>query len=161
MSERVRELSQFDALTLRMKKLEMTLKTKKTAEAKLHTSEGVREIEAEAKKVCDLLRSQLERLGSEASHLKFSFHSDIGGFDIRGPFRLRLGVRLRGDASNRATEARLDCLFYQLGRAPDFTESRPEPTRLHERTFRPISVTTARRFGRAPLQRSSWPPNRW
>ena len=137
MSERVREFSQFDALTLRMKKLELTLKTKKAAEAKLYTSEGVREIDAEAEKVCHLLKTQLEKLSSDGSHLKFSFHSDMGGFDIRGPFRLRLRVRLRGDAANRATEARLECFFTQIQQSPDFSESRPEPIRLHERNFRP------------------------
>lgn len=137
LTERVREFSQFDALTLRMKRLDLTLKTKKAADAKLWTEQGVREVEAEAEKVCSLLKEQFEKVGAEAGQLKFGFHSDMGDFDIRGPFRLRLRIRLSSHAMNNATDARLECVFYQSAPMPDFTEERREPHRLHERSFRP------------------------
>lgn len=137
LTERVREFSQFDALTLRMKKLDLTLKTKKGAEAKLSSSEGVREIATEADKVCRQLKEQLEKVGAESGQLKFAFHNNMGGFDIRGPFRLRLLIRLSPHAVNNATDARLECIFCQLAQAVDFTEDRPAPHTLHERTFRP------------------------
>ena len=136
-TERVREFSQFDALTLRLKKLDLSLTTKKNAEAKLHTVEGVREIEAESQKVCALLQEQLEKAGAEAAQLKFQFERGIGGFDARAPFRLGLNVRLANYAVNYAADARLECIFYQLSSTPDFTRERSPAIRLHERSFRP------------------------
>lgn len=135
--ERVREFSQFDALEVRMKRLDLNLTTRKAAEAKLWTTEGVREIEAEAERVCQLLKTHLEKAAATATQLKFSFYSDIGGFDIRGPFRLRLRVRLHTHAVNNATDARLEAIVYQMAQAADFGEERPAPSRLHERSFRP------------------------
>ncbi|HEY0863168.1 MAG TPA: toll/interleukin-1 receptor domain-containing protein [Lacunisphaera sp.] len=136
-TERVREFSQFDALELRMKKLALNLATRTNAEKKLRTSEGVKEVEAEETKLCQLLQTQFEKVGATSSQLKCAFHRDMSGFQIRGPFRLRLGVRLGGHAMNNVTDTRLDCMIYQMGKGDDFVEMRPQPVTLRERAFRP------------------------
>ncbi len=136
-TERVREFSQFNALDLRMKKLALTLATRSAAEKKLWTSEGVKEIEAEEAKVCQLLQTQFEKVGAVSPQLKCGFHRDMGGFQIRGPFRLRLGVRLAGHAMNNVSDTPLECMVYQMGKGDDFMESRSDPITLYERSFRP------------------------
>jgi hypothetical protein len=136
LTERVREFSQFDALALRMKKLDLSLKAKKAADAKLWTVEGVHEIEAESDKVFALLRSHFERVAAEAGQLKFGFHPDGRNFEIRGPFRIRLRMRLNAYAVNSATDARLECIFYQFTEG-DYADEHRKPHRLHERSFRP------------------------
>lgn len=136
-TERVREFSQFDALDLRMRKLALNLATKSAAEKKLWTTEGVKEIEAEERRLCQLLQSQFEKITAESGHLKFSFHRDMSGFSIYGPFRLRLAVRLSGHAMNNVSDARLQGLVYQIGKGDDFAETRHDPISLHERAYRP------------------------
>ncbi len=136
-AERVREFSQFDALQVRMKRLDLNLSTRRAAEAKLWTAEGVKEIEAEAAKVCEMIKAQFEQIAAGASQLKFSFHHDMGEFETRAPFRLRLRIRLSSHAVNNATDARLECIFYQLAPAADFAHERAAPTRMDEKNFRP------------------------
>lgn len=136
-TERVREFSQFDALELRMKRLALNLATRSTAEQKLRTIEGVREIDAEELKLCQLLQIQFEKVATAFTQLKCSFHRDVAGFQIHGPFRLRMGVKLDGHRVNDATDTRLKSLIFQMGKRDDFMELRPQPLNLKERTFRP------------------------
>ena len=133
-SERSRELSQFTALALRLKKLDLTLCTRKIAEAKLCTTEGVRSVEAETKRLCQLIYAQLTAISS--STLNFSFIEEMDKWEVRAPFRLRLRIWLTGHPTNDITEARLECMYFQLGAMMDFGE-RGQGIVLSERTFRP------------------------
>jgi len=135
-SERSRELSQSDNLALRLKKLALTLQTRKAADAKLWTPDGVRAIEAETEKLCQKIEKQFKVIGEGSGDLKFAFHRNFGSFEVQAPFRLCLQIRLTDHAINNATNARLHCIYYQLGRLREFDE-RDDPRRLHERTFRP------------------------
>lgn len=137
-AERARELSQVDTLALRFKALDVALGVKKRADERLYTTEGVGAIRAEFSRLCGLVEAELTKMSEQSEHLKFrlqkSPHADL--LEIHGPFRLLIGIRFRGDASNRATEARLICEYYRLGQMAHFGE-RDNPRKLAERSFAP------------------------
>jgi hypothetical protein len=136
-TERARELSQIDNITLRLKRLDQNTQSAALADAKLRTVEGANAIRSEKIRVCKLLTDTLEKISAQSQQLKFTFREDHGILQVGAPFHLSMSISLHNISYNYAAEGRLECRIFTFKSAYENNQRGMPPDVLLERDFRP------------------------